>query len=809
MNGVAFDFNRASLRPDSLPALVAARDAILTLGGDWQIAAHTDDRGSRDYNQALSDHRAMAVRDWLVVAGVDAARLNAAGFGYDSPVADNATEAGRAQNRRIALHRTDTSAPQGSAGQDEADPCAPPLAADTPPPPPIREWTGSGGLDWLPFSYLTATGANGGRDRLSMPPGTQPHACQALCAARSDCAAFSFEPAGASFIETATCDLIGYGNETDLRRDNAYLAGGAYHASGLKPDAVSLTDQSAAVAQSLLTDLADIAALRGAVRITAPDTHGPDRWMDVAVAGAAPADSYPSYLEITTRGVYDFDNQKSKSSLSVSDMADGHSGRIRVPGPGDYVLRYVIDHPTASLHVITEQPLTVTADDAAANVVEADASASLSFPMVVTPGETIRVTYSGPLLAGDRIDIVAAGDDDMSGGLGWGWATGAPVTLTAPAREGEYALRYVAENTQTGRVVLARDTLVVRAPVDPVVASAEILHRCDGPGLTPCDIVLPEDDIAITLLPGYGLTEPYIYVTPAGAAAARPSFDVVRIVDGDVVVAVNARQAQAVYCQDGLAGDTMCVTDAVTDADAVAVAFVLASLGSAAMALELDAMGEDAPGTAAGELQGVWFARLDTPGLPDHATPFIMMELFQDAGAPEVFGYFVSAPDLGPVRDMTGDVTGQVDDTTLSLTLASVDGTPLLQFTGTPTADVEYVGEVIPVGGGAAVGASLSRIAGPGEDWSGPLWMTGEAEDVTDALPDGHAAPDALRGDPQAEDRAMADLLGALIETMAKDGIAPAASPTLAPLGAQSLDLQGIPADVLIDLIVPFQKRAP
>lgn len=47
LQGVSFDFNRATLRPDSLPALIAARDAILTLGGDWGIEGHTDNVGTR------------------------------------------------------------------------------------------------------------------------------------------------------------------------------------------------------------------------------------------------------------------------------------------------------------------------------------------------------------------------------------------------------------------------------------------------------------------------------------------------------------------------------------------------------------------------------------------------------------------------------------------------------------------------------------------------------------------------------------------------------------------------------------------
>jgi len=816
LDGVNFDFNRATLRPDSQPALIAARDAILTLGGEWQIAGHTDDRGSREYNHTLSEQRAFAVRDWLVGAGVAPELLSAAGFSFDQPVADNATDEGRALNRRVELVGQVTPDMLGFGGPDGIDPCPATLVAgvqaDTPPPPPITEWTGTGGQEWLPFSLLMATGygAGGGweGDRLTMPAGSQPQACQSLCAANDQCAAFSFEPAGANFIETASCALIGYGTEVNLRRDNGYLDGGVYHASGLKPDAMLLTPDSEEIALSLLADLAEIAALRDTVSIEAPISHGSERWMDIAIDAAVPGDQYPSFLEIAELGDYNFDWQKSKSSLFVPDLEDGRSGQIWVPGPGDYVLRYVINHPTAGLHTIVEQPLQVVA--VAQPATRTDDDASLSFPMVVAPGESVTISYTGPLFDGDWIDIIVMGnDDDMSGGLGWGWATGTPVTLTAPMEEGEYTLRYVAEDPQTGRVVLANDTLVVRTETMRTLAPAEILHRCEGAGLTPCDLVLPEDDIALTLIPGYGITEPIAYVTAGGVAADRPSFDVVRISDGETVVMVNARQASAPYCQDSLAGDTMCITEAVTEADGIAVAFVLGSLTSAEMAVELEAMADDEPGFAPGELQGVWFASVNMPGTADHEIHFMMIELFQDDGDDAVYGYFVTAPDAGPLRGTSGDITGRLLGETLSLTLTAPDGTPLLSFDGQASSDIDYFGVVTQAGTtGDAIDTRLMRMAGPGEDWDGPPWMTGQADGMEAALLMGQAALGDLVGDLDGEDRAMAEIMGALMGAVTGAGAemqAPPASPNLADLGGRTVDLQGIPADALIELIVPFQ----
>ena len=67
------------------------------------VEGHTDNAGTPAHNQQLSEARARAVMASLTAQGIAAARLQAAGFGQLRPLAANATEAGRAQNRRVEL----------------------------------------------------------------------------------------------------------------------------------------------------------------------------------------------------------------------------------------------------------------------------------------------------------------------------------------------------------------------------------------------------------------------------------------------------------------------------------------------------------------------------------------------------------------------------------------------------------------------------------------------------------------------------------------------------------------------------------
>jgi len=102
--GILFDVDRATLRPGS--GQVLDEVARLLLGDpalSLEVQGHTDSTGAAARNRELSLERAQAVVHALGLYGVAGNRLVAKGYGPDRPVADNATEAGRQQNRRVEL----------------------------------------------------------------------------------------------------------------------------------------------------------------------------------------------------------------------------------------------------------------------------------------------------------------------------------------------------------------------------------------------------------------------------------------------------------------------------------------------------------------------------------------------------------------------------------------------------------------------------------------------------------------------------------------------------------------------------------
>lgn len=101
---VAFDLNKSTLKPEFYPEL---NSIIATLNESpetkFEIVGHADSTGEADYNQGLSERRALAVADYLKRNGVASDRFTTSGRGEMDPVASNTTREGRAQNRRVDI----------------------------------------------------------------------------------------------------------------------------------------------------------------------------------------------------------------------------------------------------------------------------------------------------------------------------------------------------------------------------------------------------------------------------------------------------------------------------------------------------------------------------------------------------------------------------------------------------------------------------------------------------------------------------------------------------------------------------------
>ncbi len=112
-SSVTFGFDSAELTADARSALNEVAN-VLTQYTDTRvnIAGHTDSTGDASYNQRLSERRAQSVGNYLSQNGVSSMRLNTMGYGANQPVASNATEQGRAQNRRVEITLTPTGSGQ-------------------------------------------------------------------------------------------------------------------------------------------------------------------------------------------------------------------------------------------------------------------------------------------------------------------------------------------------------------------------------------------------------------------------------------------------------------------------------------------------------------------------------------------------------------------------------------------------------------------------------------------------------------------------------------------------------------------------
>lgn len=104
MSDILFGFDKADITTD-LKTSLAKIAGILTVYKDCKVIVegHTDNIGTADYNQNLSERRAVNVKGFLVEQGLATVRLSAVGYGMSRPYASNSTKEGRQKNRRVDL----------------------------------------------------------------------------------------------------------------------------------------------------------------------------------------------------------------------------------------------------------------------------------------------------------------------------------------------------------------------------------------------------------------------------------------------------------------------------------------------------------------------------------------------------------------------------------------------------------------------------------------------------------------------------------------------------------------------------------
>lgn len=102
-NVVYFDFDQDTIRPDAREVLMAQAARLSKSGASAVLEGHADERGTREYNMALGERRGKAVRDFLVIQGVDRAKLEVVSYGEERPADAASNEVAWAKNRRVVI----------------------------------------------------------------------------------------------------------------------------------------------------------------------------------------------------------------------------------------------------------------------------------------------------------------------------------------------------------------------------------------------------------------------------------------------------------------------------------------------------------------------------------------------------------------------------------------------------------------------------------------------------------------------------------------------------------------------------------
>ena len=98
-----FEFDSSALTDSARTAVDAHIAALLGSDTSVRLEGHTDERGTREYNLALGERRANAVRDYMVANGVPSYRIETISYGEENPAAYGSGESNWQQNRRVEL----------------------------------------------------------------------------------------------------------------------------------------------------------------------------------------------------------------------------------------------------------------------------------------------------------------------------------------------------------------------------------------------------------------------------------------------------------------------------------------------------------------------------------------------------------------------------------------------------------------------------------------------------------------------------------------------------------------------------------
>lgn len=137
MSDVLFDTGKYTLKTDAREKLAKVSGILLAYPNlQLQVEGYTDNVGSDDYNQTLSQQRADAVREYLGSQGVTQTNISATGYGKSDPVADNSTSQGRAENRRVQMVVSGNSigVQESAPGAAQSQPAAPATTGTSNPP---------------------------------------------------------------------------------------------------------------------------------------------------------------------------------------------------------------------------------------------------------------------------------------------------------------------------------------------------------------------------------------------------------------------------------------------------------------------------------------------------------------------------------------------------------------------------------------------------------------------------------------------------------------------------------------------------